>query len=195
MINAPKQPFVIGFFGFMAIVSAFLILLFVSTFGEQIPTLLTAVVLMLVGLFMSFITSGIKFEPLSAKQFFKTLMWTAMSFVAMLIVNKYVPFTIELSIPLSARYFGVLMGVAEECFFRVWLCGMIYRMGIGGKYNPFIAIGASSLVWSIYHISRYGGSFNILMLIFFCGCILGASFIYSKQADSSILSHALVNWM
>lgn len=175
----------------MAITSAIIILLYATTFKEATTILLTAVTMLIVGLFMAFVTVGIQFQPFNTKQFFQTFLWTAMSFGAMLILNRYVPFKLQTDVALPEKYFAVLMGVVEECFFRVWICGMIYRM----LQSAWIAIGASSLIWSVYHISRYGGSFNILLLIFMCGCVLGASLIYSRNADSCIIAHGCVNWI
>lgn len=186
-----RKPFVIGFLGTMSIVSAFIILLYATTFKEATDILLSAMVMLLAGLFMASVTVGLKWQPFSLKQFFETFMWTALNFGAILILNRYIPFRLDVTTTLPERYFAVLMGVVEECFFRVFLCGFVYRMFNSG----LLAIGTSSKVWSVYHIARYGGNFNILLIIFMCGCVLGASFIYSRNADGCILAHGVVNWI
>lgn len=186
-----NAPFIIGFLGTISIVSAILIMLYASTFDGTESFLLSSVVMLIAGLFMATVTVGIQFQPFSFKQFLNSVLWTGVNFVAILVLNRYIPCKVQLSIPLSEKWFAVLMGVVEECFFRVWLCGMIYRM----LNSAFIAIGASAGVWSVYHISRYGGNFNILLLIFAIGCILGASFIYSRTADGCIFAHGWGNWI
>lgn len=194
LLSVQRKPFVIGFIGIMSIASAFIILLYMGTFSptlSELTYLFIAISLMIGGLVMSFLTVGFRIDPFSIKQFLQTVMWTGVSMGAIFVINKYVPLTFEVTMPISPKYFGVIMGVSEECFFRVWICGMLYRM----FNNAPIAIGTSSLIWSVYHVGRYGANINALLIVFLCGCALGASFIYSRIADNVIVSHGLVNWI
>ena len=57
------------------------------------------------------------------------------------------------SSPLTMTSFIVLAGVAEEWFFRMFLCTWIYRF----THTAFLAVPISSLLWAVFHIGRVSG--------------------------------------
>lgn len=119
-----------------------------------------------------------------------SILSSVVNIVVIFFVNQLVPLRFDLA-TVDPRFFGVLIGVAEECFFRLFLCGVFFRM----TDNVLLSIGVSSGVWSAYHIARYGGNFNILFVIFLSGCVLGLTFLYTRSADGPIFAHAVVNYI
>lgn len=120
---------------------------------------------------------------------YESIMWGGASFAMILVLQRLIPITFETTAPISPRLLGVLVGVGEECFFRVFLCG------VGSKFSQWGGIIGSSAIWSAYHINRYGGNLNILLIIFLVGCALGWIYLQTKVADGVIFGHALVNFV
>lgn len=187
-----SKNYVIGFFGNIAIGTAILIFGYGLTFRDPDLTnqLLIALALLTTGLLMSFITVGFKWEGFSFKAMMPILLWTSLDMLAIFTVNRLIPFQMEIS-GLTPKLFAVLMGVAEECFFRLWLCPWMHKL----TGESWLAILVSSSAWSVYHIKRYGANFNLLAIVFLCGCVLGASIIYSKRLDPSVFAHGGVNFI
>jgi len=192
MAQPKREPFTLGLFGTLSIIGALLIFLWLLTFQapEMLASLTTASFFLIGGLSLSFIMSGVKFEPFSMIRFSQTAIVTMLNVAVIFYVNTLVPISFEFA-TINPQLFGVLVGVAEECFFRLFLCGMFYRV----SRSFIIAVVGSSIVWAGYHIARYGGNFNILFTIFLCGCVLGSTFLYTKSADGSIFGHAVVNYI
>jgi len=188
----PKEQFNLGLFGTFAIVGALLIFLWLLTFQapEVLPSLVTASFFLIGGLSLSFVMVGVKLQPFSMGNFMNVVLASILNVVVIFYVNTLVPISFEFAV-IDPQLFGVLMGVAEECFFRLFLCGLFFRF----TRNFFISVVASSAVWTAYHIARYGGSVNALLVVFACGCILGATFLYLKTADASVFGHAVVNYI
>lgn len=187
-----KRPFKVGLFGILAIVGAFLIFIWLLTFND--PTLLNDLVtvsfFIIGGMVLGFLLGGVRFEALRTPDFLMTILSTVVNVVMYFYINQLVPMSIPFAV-VNPQLFGVLVGVAEECFFRVGLCAMIENLTGQG----WLAVIGSSAVWSAYHVAKYGGSTGILFMIFLCGCILGATFIWTKSADGSIFGHGLVNYI
>jgi len=191
-LSSEPKKFTVGLFGTLAIVAALLIFLWLLTFQapEMLSPLVTASFFLVGGLSLSFAMVGVKIEPFMLERLVQTVLATVLNVVVIFYVNSLVPISFEFSV-VDPQFFAVLIGVAEECFFRLFLCGLFYRFT-----NSFlIAVFGSSAVWSGYHISRYGGDLSILMIIFMCGCVLGATFLYTRSADGGIFGHALVNYI
>jgi len=175
----------------MAIVLSLLIFMYHTTLeAEGSNIVLSAVILLVVGLLFAWVMVGVKFEPFQLRTMVESLLWTAMSAVAIWMVNRYVPFTLDVGF-VSTRLFSVLMGVAEESFFRLFLTTFMYKV----TKLSWLAIGISSATWTIYHIGRYGGDINAFFVIFMAGLVLGFVMLYSKMADGVIFAHALVNYI
>lgn len=188
--TAQERPFSLHFLGTMTIMTALLIFMYASTFQPETINLLTSGVLLLViGLMFGVLLVGVAFKPFSFERFFESAIWTGVAFGIIYIVNKQVPFSLGVQV-LNARWYAVLMGVAEECFFRLFLTGFIYRI----THSGFFAIILGSGVWTIYHMARYGGDPQALFVVFLCGLALGFVFLASKLGDGVIFAHALVNF-
>jgi len=187
-----RPRFTIGLFGSLAILASLLIFLWVQTFQDPdlIYPLVTASFFLIGGLTLSWTLVGVRIEPFRISGLVRMVISTVVNVLVIRYVNQLVPLTFEFSI-VDPQVFSVLIGVAEECFFRVFLCGLFYRM----TNNAFIAIVGSSAIWANYHVARYGGSMNVLVMIFLCGCVLGASFIFTRSGDGALLGHGVVNYL
>lgn len=188
-----RRGFQIRFFGILSIIVAVLVLMYGATFRgdpEVSAILLTATVMLGIGLTFGVLMTGItfKFWDMSVVE---TLLWTGASFGMILVLQRIVPLTFEVTAPISPRLLGVLVGVAEECFFRVFLCGVGYKLS-NSELGASIGSGAS---WSAYHIPRYGDDPKILFIIFLVGCGLGYIYLKTRLADGVIFGHALVNYV
>lgn len=191
MARRQQRPYTISFLGTMAIVTALLIFMYATTFeAYQGGVIISAVLLLVVGLVFAWIMVGVRFEPFQLAHMVESIVWTALSVGAIWLVNMQVPFNLDVS-PMSNQLFSILMGVAEECFFRVWLATFINKV----TRFSLLAIGVSSGIWSVYHISRYGGNMSAFFIIFMAGIFLGFVMLYSKMADGVIFAHALVNYL
>ena len=191
-MTQPKQRFTVGLFGTLAIAAALLIFLWLLTFQapETLAALTTASFFLIGGLSLGYIMAGVQFEPFSMTRLVETILSALLNVVVIFYINSLVPLRFEFTV-IDPQLFAVLVGVAEECFFRLFLCGWFYRF----TKNFFIAIGASAAIWAGYHIARYGGNMNILVVIFMAGCILGGTFLYTRSPDGSVLGHAVVNYI
>lgn len=191
-MNVRERPYKIGFLGTVALIGAVLAFMYSTTFpSEHIWTIISAVLLCIIGLAFAFMMVGLKFDPFNMSHLVESIIWTAISVVAIWIVQKTAPFNLVVS-PISTKLFSVLMGVAEECFFRVGLTTVFYKM----TNQAWLAIIASSGIWTVYHISRYGGSgIGVFLVIFMVGCVLGWVMLSSKMGDGVIFGHAIVNFL
>lgn len=192
MARSPQQrPYTLGFLGTMAIVSALIIFMYGTTFESGVQaTYVSAVVFLVVGLIFAYTMVGFRFEPFNLAGFFESLLWTSVSVTAIWMVNMRVPFSLTAT-PLSSKLFSVLMGVAEECFFRLWMVTFINKF----TKSSILAVGVSSGIWTTYHIARYAGQPNAFFVVFIAGLILGFAMLYSKRADGVIFAHAIVNFL
>lgn len=186
-----QKPFTLEFLGVMAIVTALLIFMYASTFQPETINLLTAGTLLLViGTTFGVLLVGVRFKPFSFERFFGSILWTGVAVGIMFLVNKQVPFTLGVQV-INARWYAVLMGVAEECFFRLFLTGFVYRI----THSKFFAICIGAGVWTVYHMARYGGDTGALFVVLFCGFALGWVFLASKMGDAVIFAHGFVNFI
>lgn len=175
----------------MSILVATLVLVYGATYREDpvvAGTLLTGAFILTIGLTFGILMTGVEIRFMDMRMF-ETILWTSASFGCLYIVNQVVPIQFNVTSEISPRLLGVLVGVAEECFFRVWICG------VASKFSETGAIVGSSMVWSGYHVARYGGQPQILILVFLCGLVLGWIYLKSRLGDGVIFAHALVNFI
>jgi len=186
-----RQPYFLGFLGSMTVATAWIVFMYATTFQVDAGTMWTASMFIIGGLALAKIFVGLKIEPFNFKRFFESILWTAISAGLIYIINKTVPFRME-GLLMSSRTFAVLMGVAEECTFRVFLCTFVFKVS-----NSFwLAVGGSSVIWTVYHFSRYGGSgLGAFLILFLAGLCLGAVMLHSRMADGVIFSHGLINFI
>lgn len=191
-MSQKRRPYKIGFLGTMALIGSTLILMYAGTFPtENVWVIVQAVLFCVVGIVFAMFMVGLKIEPFNLRDAIDSIMWTAISFGAIYLVNKTVPFRLEVA-PLSDRLFSVFMGVSEETFFRVWLCTFIAQW----TKQDWLAIIISSGIWSLYHIHRYGaGGLHAFWILFFAGCVLGWVMLASRKGDGVMFAHAVVNFL
>ena len=91
----------------------------------------------------------------------------------------------------NAMLYGVLMGIAEEQFFR----GFITDWFLANMGNVWVALLASAGVFTAYHFARYGTSANALAYVFFGGLILSWTAWKSRRVSPSMLAHAGNNFI
>lgn len=186
-----KAPYRLGFLGGMAVVTAILIFMYATTFlREQSTIIQNAIEFLFIGVGMAFFTVGLKFEVFKMETLGESILWMAICVVIIWMVQATAPFTLEVEV-LNKQLFAVLMGVSEECFFRLFLCTFIKRMTGAG----WLAIILSSFGWSVYHIARYGANMGTLLIIGVAGCALGWVMLESKMGDGPIFAHALINFL
>ena len=186
-----QKQFRIGFLGFMAFTGALLIFFYGITFQTPANTVLVPAVLMgVIGFSFAFILVQLRVDPFELRDFVSTIMWTGICVGVIYLVNRAIPLRME-AFTLNPRLFAVLLGVMEEMFFRVWLAPMIYKF----TGNFFLALIISALMWSVYHLNRYGGSINSLFIVFFAGIVLGSVILLSRRADAPIFAHGIVNYL
>lgn len=185
-----QKPFSLEFLGTMAIMTALLIFMYASTFQPETINLLTSGILLLViGVTFAVIMVGIGLKPFSFDRFLESLLWTGLAFGIIYVVNRTVPFTLGVQV-LNVQWYSVLMGVAEECFFRLFLTGFMYRV----THSKFFAIIIGAWVWTIYHMARYGGDAGAMIVVLCSGFALGWVFLQSRMGDPVVFGHALVNF-
>lgn len=190
MTQQQKNTYTIGFLGSMAIVLAFLMFMYALTFETQGAFLYMAL-LGIAGLSLAFTMVGFHVGVFDFKRFGEALFWSAVSFGLIYLVNSMVPVRIDIGIPVNATLFAVLAAVCEELFFRVWLCTFTFKI----TQSMWFAAGLSGAGWALYHINRYGGSMNTLLIIGVAGFIQGWIMLYSRMADGPIFGHMLVNYL
>jgi membrane protease YdiL (CAAX protease family) len=179
--------------GTLAIVGALLIFLWILTFqvADLMYAIVTASFFLIGGLALGVSLVGVNFRLFFTKDIIPTIMLTGANVLVILFVNQLVPIRFDLTV-INPQLFGVLVGVAEECFFRLFLCGFFYRI----THNQWLAIGVSAVIWSGYHIARYGGQgAGVFILITISGFMLGATYLLTRNADAPIFAHALVNFI
>jgi len=186
------QGYYIGFLGSIAIALAFLMLMYALTFPiDSKDSFVYMSLLGVVVLAAGFAMVGFQIQPLDFKRLTMTIMWSGVSFCLIYLVNAWVPVRITIAAPYGETMFSVLAGVAEELFFRVWLCTFIYKF----SHSMILSAGVSGGIWALYHINRYGGNMNLLFMIALVGFIQGLIMLYSRMADGPIFGHMLVNYL
>lgn len=190
-VTPVSKPFNLEFLGTMAVMTALLVFMYASTFQPETVNLLTAGILLLViGLVFGVLFVGVGLKPFSFDRFLESIIWSVLCFAIIYIVNKKVPFTLGVQV-LNARWYAVLLGVAEESFFRIFLTGFMYRI----THSKFFAIILGAWIWTIYHMARYGGDAGALLVVLIAGLVLGWVFLTSMMADPVIFSHGAVNFL
>lgn len=187
--SSQRKPYTVSFFGQIALVFAILAYLFSTTFKpENIEAFYTMLFLLIIGVVLSSVMVGVKFIGFSFKSLAQDLTATLASFISVYYVNRLVPAEIGIS-PMGETSFGVLAGVAEEWFFRLWLCTWIYKV----TKSMLLALSVSSFAWAIFHIARYGANMGHLWIVFLAGFPLGYFTLAYRSADGATFGHMLVN--
>lgn len=189
-IKGNRSEYTVSFFGTIALVGAFLVYLFSTTFNPSEANSFYVMILLLIsGIVLTFVLVGApKFVPFSFKSLGSDAVSTAGSFIAVYEVNQVVPAQIGIS-PIGETAFGVLAGVTEEWFFRMFLCAWIFKV----THNIWISVGLSSGIWAVFHLARYGGTPNLIWVVFLAGLPLGFFTLWFKSSDGPMFAHMIIN--
>lgn len=90
---------------------------------------------------------------------------------------------------LSLSFF-LLVAVCEELMMRGFVLG---RMLEGG-FNRYVALGLSSLLFSLFHLFNPNFAFLPFLNIFLAGVLLGASYLFTRNLCFPIALHWFWNW-
>ena len=170
------------------------VFLYSATFTDELMLRSTFVIVMaLSGLVLSSIIKQSSVdEDVSPAEGRQIIMWSVISFVAVLFLNLFaknaIPFAVAES-PLTRQSFAILIAVAEENFFR-------------GFITPFIAsrVGIlpgsilAGVMFGIYHIAIYQ-SFDIMLIVFGSGIILSYVALRTKRVSPTMLAHVANNYL
>jgi hypothetical protein len=146
------------------------------------------IAILTLGVVFAYILVGVQFLAFSWRNFVETSIATLVSAVSIYFVNQIMPTNLGVS-PIGAMAYGILAGVSEEWFFRLFLCAWIFKV----TNNAYIAIPTSSFMWAWFHIYRYGGNPLLIALIFVAGLPLGAVTLWFRSADGPTFGHSIIN--
>jgi len=190
--QAGQEKYRVSFLGTIALVGAVLIYLYSTTWNpETINSFFTMFLILISGVVLSSIMVGIQFVPFSFRSIVQDMLVTAGAFFSIYVVNSVVPLSVpDIGVnPLGNTGFVMLSGVAEEWFFRMFLCCWIYKF----TRSVLIAVPISSFAWAVFHLSRYGANLNIIGLVFLVGLPLGYLTLLFRSADGCTFGHMIVN--
>lgn len=86
-------------------------------------------------------------------------------------------------------YFGAMIAIAEEEFFRGFLVNFIFKL----RQSAPLAITVSAMVFSVFHLAVYGTRPDLLAYVFVSGVILGYVAWATQRLSTSMLTHIFVN--
>jgi hypothetical protein len=191
-LSARTQQYTVSMAGMFALVGAVILYLFSASFHpEGITSFVLMTFLLIIGVVLAYILVGVRFEfSYDLKRLTTDAIAATVTFVSIYFVNKAVPINYGLS-PIGETAFGMLAGVTEEWFFRLFLCAWIYKLT--GK--AWLAIPISSIIWAWFHLYRYGANLDLIWLVFLAGLPLGFFTLYFRSADGSTFGHVIVNFL
>lgn len=173
---------------------AITIFVWLGTFIDVNPILamkgVIGAVILLTGTFFSFLLVGLHFDWFFSDQEWGSFLSSlVVSLIVILFVNIITP---PLSVtPIPDSLFVLLIGIAEEAFFRGFL---LSGLQVITKGNSLIAIGVSSYIGAVYHTATYGLSNQLMMIVFGCFCVLGAVYLLSgRRLSVPMTAHACIN--
>lgn len=85
----------------------------------------------------------------------------------------------------------LLVAVSEEIAMRGFVLGRLLNAGVGRYWALFI----SSLLFSLMHLFNPNFTFLPFLNILLAGCLLGASYIYTRNLWFPIALHLFWNWI
>lgn len=92
---------------------------------------------------------------------------------------------------LGALMFFLLVAVTEEVMLRGFVLGRMLSEGM----NRFVALLLSSALFSAMHLFNPNFAFLPFVNILLAGCLLGASFLYTRNLCFPIVLHWFWNWL
>ncbi len=85
----------------------------------------------------------------------------------------------------------VLVAFSEEIMTRGYILGRLLHT----RLNRFAALAISSLLFSLLHVFNPNVAFLPLLNIWLAGCLLGASYLYTRNLWLPISLHLFWNWI
>ena len=178
------------------ILVAITIFVWLGTFVDLSPILamkgVIGAVMLLTGTFFSALLIGFKYDWTFSEQEWDTFLSSLfVCLIVILFVNIITP---PLSVtPIPDSLFALLIGIAEEAFFRGFL---LTGLLVITKGNSIWAILVSSFLGAVYHTAVYQQSNQLMMIVFGCFCVLGAAYVLSGKRLSVVMTaHGAVNIM
>ena len=100
---------------------------------------------------------------------------------------------VQLSVVDLAGSFGVfiLVALTEEIMVRGYILGRLLRT----RLNKFLSLGISSVLFSLMHFFNPNVAFLPLLNLVLAGCLLGVTFLYTRNLWFPISLHLFWNWL
>lgn len=92
---------------------------------------------------------------------------------------------------LGTLLFFLLVAVTEEVMLRGFVLGRMLSAGM----NRFVALFLSSALFSAMHLFNPNFAFLPFVNILLAGCLLGASFLYTRNLCFPVVLHWFWNWL
>lgn len=149
--------------------------------------------LLMGGTVMSLVLIGFRSDRFfSLEDVANSLGYIIISLGAVFMVNRVTASLQLSSVPINSTLFIMLMGIAEEAFFRGFLLGFVNRL----TGSSLIAMVLSSFVGMVYHAAVYGTVTTNMVIVFGSFFVLGFCYVLSGYRLSVTMSaHALINLM
>lgn len=85
----------------------------------------------------------------------------------------------------------ILVALGEEIMTRGYILGRLLRT----RLNKFLALGISSVIFSLMHLFNPNIAFLPMLNLALAGCLLGVAFLYTRNLWFSISLHLFWNWL
>lgn len=179
----------------LLIILAVMITVYLTTFTPTVITMFPAT-LLITGLVMErFLERKLEYtnHMLSESTFRSVGFYTALALLGMLLTAQIQAHLFKGEIAQIAGYnlvlYSILIAIAEEQFFR----GFITDWMITTLKHPYLAIVASALIFTVYHLARYGTSMNALTYVFAGGFLLSYVAYKSQRISPCMIAHLINN--
>ena len=179
----------------LLIVTATLIFLFGTVFIKTETSLLAsgAITIMIAGLTLGVVFRTYSFDMnLSKKEFAQIMTWTIACMGVVLMMNYATPRFSEIELAgFNPRFFGVLMGVSEETFFRGFLLPWLHRLTKSG----ILAVLLSASAFAVFHLNVYSGQLSSLIIVLGGGLVLGYATLRTQRLTPATSGHCFINFL
>lgn len=87
--------------------------------------------------------------------------------------------------------FYILVAFTEEIMVRGYILGRLLRT----RLNKFLSLGISSVIFSLMHFFNPNVAFLPMLNLVLAGCLLGVTFLYTRNLWFPISLHLFWNWL
>lgn len=185
------RPVMIDLITINAIILTIILFMYAATWGTSLSlNFIFACVLIALGLAVSLLIGLVKLGGLSTLKYRNRMMlWLFICLGVVYILNWSTTWKSGASLSLDYMSSTVLIGVAEDVFFRSFITAWLIALT-----GPFLGIILGSGVFTVYHTNRYGSDPNSMMITFGAGLVLGWAMHSTGSLTSSVLAHVIVNF-